>query len=600
MTSIVNIAAYKFVTLDRLDERRVQLRKLTAELGLKGTILLSEEGINSFLAGSREAIDGYLHALRAEPEFADIEVKESLSDDQPFSRMLVRIKNEIISFGVEGIDPRRETSKRITARELKQWYDEGREFTILDTRNDYEVELGTFENAVPIGVDHFRHFPEAVKSLPEEMRDQPVVTFCTGGIRCEKAGPFMEKAGFRDVYQLDGGILKYFEECGGEHYNGDCFVFDKRVALDPNLNETDLELCYACLRALTVEDQKSELYVPAESCPHCYKSEAEAMEVRIARRHEQIASATTPLPGSEPYENRRPMNVAGRFDKVTVGQFLQNCYTQLSFADWEQVVAAGRLLRNDHPLRMDDSVRAGDQLVHVEPDTVEPDVSADIQILHEDDLIVVINKPAPLPMHPCGRYNRNSLVEILNDVYRPERLRPLHRLDANTTGVVVFGRTRRVASAIQPQFEANQVRKVYLAHISGHPPQERFLSDVGISAGPEERGTRSTTESGLAARTDFVVREYREDGTSIIEAMPKTGRTNQIRLHLANLGFPVVGDPVYGPEPQPGVNTLPLGSPPMRLHSLSIEFAYPSGRVATFFADEPSWLGVRATQESSR
>ena len=172
MSDIVNIAAYKFVTLDNLEARREHLRELTERLGLKGTILLSEEGINSFLAGTREAIDDYLQVLKSEPEFADIEVKESLSDDQPFSRMLVRIKNEIIAFGVEGIDPRQKTSKRITAKQLKQWYDEGRPFTILDTRNDYEVELGTFKNAVPIGVNHFRNFPEACLLYTSDAADE--------------------------------------------------------------------------------------------------------------------------------------------------------------------------------------------------------------------------------------------------------------------------------------------------------------------------------------------------------------------------------------------------------------------------------------------
>lgn len=598
MSDIVNIAAYKFVTLDNLEARREHLRELTERLGLKGTILLSEEGINSFLAGTREAIDDYLQVLKSEPEFADIEVKESLSDDQPFSRMLVRIKNEIIAFGVEGIDPRQKTSKRITAKQLKQWYDEGRPFTILDTRNDYEVELGTFKNAVPIGVNHFRNFPEAVDKLPDEMRDQPVVTFCTGGIRCEKAGPFMEKAGFKDVYQLDGGILKYFEECGGDHYDGDCFVFDKRVTLDPELKETDTELCYACLAALTLDDQQSELYVPGESCPKCFKSDEEAMDVRIAKRHAKIAAVTTPLPGSQPYENHRPMNVSGRFDKVTVAEFVRECYTPLSETEWQDVVASGQLLRNEQPIQLSDTVRAGDQLIHLQPDMTEPDVNPGIEILHEDDLIVVINKPAPLPMHPCGRYNRNSLVEILNQVYRPQRLRPMHRLDANTTGVVVFGRTRRVASAVQPQFEASQVQKVYLAHVHGHPDENKFWSEADISSERERLGARSTTDSGLTARTDFVVREYRDDGTAIIEAMPRTGRTNQIRLHLANLGFPIVGDPVYGQNPQDNINTLPVGAPPMRLHSLSIEFSYPSGRTAKFTAPEPAWLGVPLPQHS--
>ncbi|MFK7819518.1 MAG: sulfurtransferase, partial [Planctomycetaceae bacterium] len=594
MSQFVNIAAYKFVTLNRLEERREHLRGLTERLGLKGTILLSEEGLNSFLAGTRQAIDEYLSILQSEPEFADLEVKESFSDEQPFSRMLVRIKNEIIAFGVDGIDPREETSKRITAKELKQWYDEGRPFKILDTRNDYEIELGTFKNAIPIGVNHFRDFPEAVEKLPDDLRDEPIVTFCTGGIRCEKAGPFMESAGFNNIYQLDGGILKYFEECGGEHYDGDCFVFDKRVALDPQLEETDTELCYACLAALTIEDQASTHYVPGESCPKCFKTEVEAMEIRIERRHEAIVSVTTPLPGSEPYENRRPMNVSGRFDGVTVEAFLKECYTQLTDEDWQTVIAAGQLFRDDKPIQTADILRAGNQLVHVQPDTVEPDVNAHIQILHEDDLIVVINKPAPLPMHPCGRYNKNSLVPILNEVYRPERLRPMHRLDANTTGVVVLGRTRRVASAIQPQFESNEVKKVYLAQVVGHPDSKQFRSEADITAIPETLGARSTTEEGLKARTDFVVREYRDDGTSIIEAMPKTGRTNQIRLHLANLGFPIVGDPVYSVQDvEEKVNTLPVGAEPMRLHSLSIDFRYPSGREAKFAAPEPDWLTSR-------
>ncbi len=590
MSQVVNIAAYKFVTLDRLEERRTVLRALTERLGLKGTILLSEEGINSFLAGSRQAIDEYLSTLRQEPEFADIEVKESLSDDQPFSRMLVRIKKEIIAFGVDGIDPREKTSKRITAKELKQWYDEGREFTILDTRNDYEIELGTFKNAIPAGVNHFRDFPEAVEKLPEEFQDRPVVTFCTGGIRCEKAGPFMEQAGFRDIYQLDGGILKYFEECGGEHYDGDCFVFDKRVALDPELNETDTELCYACLSALTIEEQQSEQYVPGESCPKCFKTDEEAMEVRIARRHAAIADVTAPLPGSEPYENRRPLNVSGRFDGATVREFLAASRTHLSDEQWERIVSDGLLQLTGAAIQLTDIVRAGNELVHVEPNTVEPDVCVAIEIIHEDDEIVVVNKPAPLPMHPCGRYNKNTLVELLNEVYRPQRLRPMHRLDANTTGVVIMGRTRKVAAAIQPQFEAAEVRKTYLAQVHGHPPDQEFVAEDDISIEPGSQGARETTASGLSARTNFVVREQLDDGTTIIECWPKTGRTNQIRLHLANLGYPIVGDPLYG-EQKRDVSTLPIDAPPMRLHSASIEFTRPNGKLVRFEAPAPQWLG---------
>ncbi len=272
--SVVNVAAYKFVPLTELGTRREQLRSFCLELGLRGTILLSPEGVNLFVAGSREAVDALLARLQVDNEIGALETKESFSDHQPFNRMLVRLKREIIAFGVEEIDPRRATAKKISPRQLKQWLDEGRPCTLLDVRNDYEVRLGTFENAVPIGVDHFRTFPAAVDQLGDAFPDAPVVMFCTGGIRCEKAGPYMEQAGYRDVYQLDGGILKYFEDCGGEHYDGECFVFDKRTALDPNLQETATTLCYACQAPLTLDQQQSPHYVPGELCPYCWEKRA--------------------------------------------------------------------------------------------------------------------------------------------------------------------------------------------------------------------------------------------------------------------------------------------------------------------------------------
>ncbi|MGI9428262.1 MAG: sulfurtransferase [Bythopirellula sp.] len=272
--TVLNIAAYKFVSLTDLAARRERLRSLCLALELRGTILLSPEGINLFVAGSRAAIERLLQELRDDPEIGALETKESCSDHQPFNRMLVRLKQEIIAFGVAGIDPRNAPSKKISPQQLKQWLDEGRPVTLLDTRNDYEIRLGTFENAVPIGLDHFRKFPEAVERLDDSLAEQPIVMFCTGGIRCEKAGPYMEQAGFRDVYQLEGGILKYFEECGGEHYAGDCFVFDKRTALDADLQETATTLCYACQAPLTLEEQQSPHYVPGESCLYCWEKHA--------------------------------------------------------------------------------------------------------------------------------------------------------------------------------------------------------------------------------------------------------------------------------------------------------------------------------------
>ncbi len=238
MPTIVNLSAYKFTPLDRLPETRERLLAVARDGNLRGTILLSPEGINLFVAGERPAIDALLAAVRTLPGLADLEPKESLSAQPPFGRMLVKIKREIIAFGVPGIDPARRPTRKLSPVTLRQWLDEGRPVTLLDTRNDYEIARGTFRGARHCGIAHFRDFPRAVEQLPADLKQQPIVMFCTGGIRCEKAGPFMERAGFQNVLQLDGGILKYFEDCGGAHYDGDCFVFDERAGVDPALRES--------------------------------------------------------------------------------------------------------------------------------------------------------------------------------------------------------------------------------------------------------------------------------------------------------------------------------------------------------------------------
>lgn len=252
-----------------LAELREQLRAVCRAGDLKGTIMLSPEGINLFVAGTRVNIDMLLGTLRAVAGLENITPKESHSETQPFRRMLVKIKKEIIAFGVDGIDPATRTSKKISAKVLKQWLDEGKPLTLLDTRNDYEIKMGTFRGAVAAGISHFRNFPEAVAKLPQNLKCQPVVMFCTGGIRCEKAGPYMEREGFQNIFQLDGGILKYFQECGGAHYEGECFVFDRRVCVDSELQETSSASCFACQMPLTPQEQKDARYVKGVSCPFC-------------------------------------------------------------------------------------------------------------------------------------------------------------------------------------------------------------------------------------------------------------------------------------------------------------------------------------------
>lgn len=597
--AVTNIAAYRFARLDGLKALRERLVAFCKERTLKGTILLAPEGINLFVAGSAEAVDALLGELRALPGLEDLAPKYSESAEQPFSRMLVRLKKEIIAFGVEGIDPAAYTSPRLEAKELKKWLDEGRPVVLYDTRNDYEVKLGTFRNAITAGIDHFRDFPEAVAELPDAMKDAPVVTFCTGGIRCEKAAPFMERAGFKNVWQLEGGILKYFEEVGSDHYEGECFVFDQRVGVDPALRETGSAVCFACQAPLTAEEQDDPRYVANGSCPYCFRSSADRMAERIAMRHAELKRVTNPLPGSLPYESRRPIRIPGGQDGWTILSVLSEVFSYVPKEDWEDVIERGGVLDPKGQVASPDQIaRAGEEWVRIIPGAVEPAVSASIEVLHEDEAIIVVNKPAPLPMHSCGRYHRNTLVHFLHEAWHPEKPRPAHRLDANTSGLVICARTRHFAKLLQPQFARGEVEKVYLARVHGHPAQEEFTVDAAISEDACHLGAREISEAGLEAKTAVRVIRRDGDGTALLEVRPLTGRTNQIRIHLWHVGYPIIGDPVYLPGATRGdTQTLAVADPPMHLHAWKIGFRHPlTTEWVKFTADVPeawgtTWVG---------
>lgn len=237
---VANVAAYKFVTLDDLHALRERVLERARIDGLKGTVLLAPEGINLFLSGTADAIDGFLTWLRADARFADLEAKLSWSESVPFRKMLVKIKREIIRMDHPAIRPEAGRAPAVDGPTLARWLrqgrdDAGREVLLLDTRNAFEVDVGTFEKAVDWRIERFTQFPAAVQAHLDELRDKTVVSFCTGGIRCEKAAIYMAEVGVPHVYQLEGGILKYFEETGGVGFKGNCFVFDERVALDPAL-----------------------------------------------------------------------------------------------------------------------------------------------------------------------------------------------------------------------------------------------------------------------------------------------------------------------------------------------------------------------------
>ena len=238
--SIVNIASYRFVGLDDLPQLRESILAQALAGELRGTVLLAPEGINLFLAGTADNIQTFLAWLEQDPRLAGLEVKYSHSETVPFRKMLVKIKREIIRMDHPSIRPEGGRAPAVDARTLQRWLqnghdDQGTEIVLVDTRNGFEVDAGTFQGALDFRIEKFTQFPAAVMANRDALAGKTVVTFCTGGIRCEKAALYMADAGIPNVYQLEGGILKYFEETEGAGYRGDCFVFDERIALDPTL-----------------------------------------------------------------------------------------------------------------------------------------------------------------------------------------------------------------------------------------------------------------------------------------------------------------------------------------------------------------------------
>ncbi|KQP70374.1 MULTISPECIES: sulfurtransferase [Microbacterium] len=239
MASVLNISAYLFTRIDDTGELRPLLRERAVAAGLKGTILLAEEGINLFLAGDAQGVRGFVAELRADPRFAALTTKDSWSDAQPFGKMLVKVKREIIRMDHPTIRPEGDRAPAVAPATLRRWLDsghddDGREVVLLDTRNAFEVDYGAFDGALDWRIERFTQFPDAAAAAAPDLAGKTVVSYCTGGIRCEKAAIYLREAGV-EAYQLDGGILGYFEHVGGDHWSGDCFVFDEREALTPGL-----------------------------------------------------------------------------------------------------------------------------------------------------------------------------------------------------------------------------------------------------------------------------------------------------------------------------------------------------------------------------
>ncbi|SHG30942.1 UPF0176 protein [Marisediminitalea aggregata] len=289
MNQFVVCALYKFVALEDYKAIRQPLLEAMESNGIKGTLLLASEGINGTVSGTQEGIDALLAWLNSDDRLDPISFKLSYHDNQPFYRTKVKLKKEIVTMGVEGIDPRKTVGTYVKPKDWNALISDP-DVLLIDTRNDYEIEIGTFEHAVNPNTKTFREFPEYVKNNLDPKKNKKVAMFCTGGIRCEKSTAYLKEQGFEEVYHLEGGILQYLEDVPKEDtlWKGDCFVFDNRVAVNHDLEKSEYDQCYACRLPITDEDKASDKYEQGVSCPQCYGTHTEEQIARFREREKQI------------------------------------------------------------------------------------------------------------------------------------------------------------------------------------------------------------------------------------------------------------------------------------------------------------------------
>ena len=289
---IVISALYKFVSLPDYKEMQPAIQTFLEEHGVRGTLLLAAEGVNGTIAGTRDGMDAALAMLRGYPELADLEHKESFANEIPFHRLKVRLKKEIVTIGLKDIDP---TAKVGTYVQAEEWNDliSNPEVTLIDTRNEYEFGVGTFQGAVNPHTYAFRQFPDYVKNNLDPAEHKKVAMFCTGGIRCEKATSLLLEMGFEEVYHLKGGILKYLEEVPKEEsmWDGECFVFDERVTVNHDLLPGEHEMCFACKRPLSPEELAHADYHIGVSCQYCIDDVSPAQKAAFEERQKQVELA---------------------------------------------------------------------------------------------------------------------------------------------------------------------------------------------------------------------------------------------------------------------------------------------------------------------
>ena len=292
MNNYLVAAFYHFADFPDFADRQAEILECARSNGIMGTILLAHEGINGTVAGSPEGIHAVLKFIRSDPRFFSLEHKESWASENPFYRMKVRLKKEIVTLGVEGVSPIHQVGEYIKPDAWNELIQDP-DVVVIDTRNDYEVSIGTFKGAVDPKTTSFREFPYWLDAQTDLPKNKKIAMFCTGGIRCEKSTSLLKNRGFENVYHLEGGILKYLETVPQESslWEGECFVFDQRVSVGHGLAEGPYDLCHACRHPITDEDKDSSLYSPGVSCPRCHDKMSIEQRERFAERQHQIELA---------------------------------------------------------------------------------------------------------------------------------------------------------------------------------------------------------------------------------------------------------------------------------------------------------------------
>ncbi len=291
MTPIIVCALYKFTALDNLKALRPRLLAAMRGNGVCGTVLLAHEGINGTIAGARGGVDAVLSWLERQPGLHGIEIKQSLADARPFKRTKVKLKREIVSMGVDDLDPN-QSGERVEPEDWNALMDDD-DVLVVDVRNTYEVKIGSFAGALNPHTTNFREFPAFADAQLDSRKHKKIAMYCTGGIRCEKSTAYLKQRGFEQVFHLHGGILKYLECTPGaeSRWRGECFVFDDRVAVDHQLNKGGYDQCHACRSPISEADKRSEQYIPGASCPHCHDKVSTHDKTRFLQREKQVALA---------------------------------------------------------------------------------------------------------------------------------------------------------------------------------------------------------------------------------------------------------------------------------------------------------------------